>query len=107
MAYIGVVLAAMYLWVGWKVAMSSRAAGMQIYTLPLRPLFMGFILGLSVILAAVGPFVLFGASWPAVPVLMTIVVVAVAETVIYYWEPFVYLVNLLNGVEDQKYTLTW
>lgn len=87
MAYIGVLLAFVYLYFGFKAAFSPhRVAEGELSSL-FAQLYSGLIFGVALILACVGPFVLFGAHWPAVPVLIAIVVVSVVVIVLFYGKP--------------------
>lgn len=87
MAYIGVFLALLYLYIGFKVALTPHEVTIGKLSNHFAQIYSGLIFGVALILASVGPFVLFGAQWPAMPVLIAIVVTSIVVIVLYYSKP--------------------
>jgi len=82
MAYLGIALAFVFLYHSFKVALTPHDT--TVTSNPFTQIYSGAIFGVALILACVGPFVLFGAQWPAMPLLILVVVASVVVIVLYY-----------------------
>lgn len=103
MAYIGIFLALVFLYGGYKKAFKPRETEWVLCVTPFAPIYVGTIFGTALLISTVGPFVLFGAAWPSIQVMATVMALSIFNTLVFHWIPLVRLVDWIHGVERKTY----
>lgn len=103
MVYFGILLAFVYIWIGFKVAFEPRPAGSVVYRNLFKVMAMGVIHGFCLLVATVGPFVWLGASLPAVQIMGIIMVASAVAMILLCWKPVVEAINRGHGVATSTF----
>jgi len=103
MSYFGILLAVVYTWIAFKVALEPRPAQSIVYKNPFEVASMGLIHGFSVLITTVGPFVWLGAALPAVQIMWAIMIASTIVMILFYWKPVVEAINRYHGVKVGKF----
>ena len=103
MAYLGIMLALIYVKIGFQIAIQPRPAGSVVYRNLFEVVAMGLIYGLSLLISTVGLFVLMGASLPAVQIMWVIMIASAVEMTLYYWNPVVDAINRYHGIATRQF----